>query len=89
VKHLRSDPDAHHQSPQGGLKFVSASTTTRDFRLVQTDERSSIVRGPTLMPLHANRCSTRLSIMRVLKAALDRDAYSTMVRAVAAATARG
>jgi len=28
-------------------------------------------------------------IMRVLEAALDRDAYSTMVRAVAAATARG
>jgi hypothetical protein len=26
---------------------------------------------------------------RVLEAALDRDAYSTMVRAVAAATARG
>jgi hypothetical protein len=28
-------------------------------------------------------------IMRVLEAALDRDAYSMMVRAVAAATARG
>jgi hypothetical protein len=28
-------------------------------------------------------------IMRVLEAALDCDAYSTMVRAVAAATARG
>ena len=55
----------------------------------RTNERSSIVRGPTLMLLHAKRCSTRLSIMRVFEAALDRDAYPTMMRAVAAATARG
>jgi hypothetical protein len=41
------------------------------------------------MPLHAQRCSTRLSTMRVFEAALDRDAYSTIMRAVAAATARG
>jgi hypothetical protein len=53
----------------------------------QTDERSSIVRGPTLMP--HKRCSTRLSIMRDFEAALDRDAYSAMMPGVAAATARG
>jgi hypothetical protein len=57
-------------------------------RGAQTDERSSIIRGPTLMPLHATVFDEAF-IMRVLEAALDRDAYSTMVHAVAAATARG
>jgi hypothetical protein len=40
------------------------------------------------MPLHATVFDEAF-IMRVLEAALDRDSYSTMVRAVAAATARG
>jgi hypothetical protein len=57
-------------------------------RVAQTDERSSIIRGPTLMPLHATVFDEAF-IMRVLEAALDRDAYSTMMRAVAAAAARG
>jgi hypothetical protein len=45
--------------------------------------------GPTLMPLHAKRCSTKLSIMRVFEAALNCDAYLAMMPGVAAATARG
>jgi hypothetical protein len=52
-------------------------------------QRSSIIRGPTLMPLHAKTVFDEAFIMRVLEAALDRDAYSTMVRAAAPATVRG
>ena len=94
----RADP-SRRRFPRFGIEVRELSDREREMLIEEatTAWRSRSPNGRTLehhtwADLDAAARQTVFDeafIMRVLEAALDRDAYSTMVRAVAAATARG
>jgi hypothetical protein len=87
------------RGPQFGIEVRELSDREREMLIeeVTMARRSRSPDGPTLehhtwADLDAvvrHMVFDEASIMCVLEAALDRDAYSTVVRVVAAATARG